>query len=107
MSDTLKSLRAEIVSMMRGDYELDSDTPVVNACINNAIESIWTSMIQVRLAKFFGVDSPVTFTLGSGVERVQLVSIQDPTVAPVVNQVAGGALADAAVFSVGYTFVTE
>jgi hypothetical protein len=108
MIDTLKSLRTEIQLECRGDFSgsTDEDT-IVNAAINDATESIWIAMMQVQLAKFFGADSPVTFQLPQGTERITIVSIQDPTVAPVVNQVAGGALADGAIFSVGYTLVTE
>jgi len=60
----------------------------------------------VQVARFLGLDSPVTFTLASGAERVQLVSIADPLVAPVLGSVAGGNLGARTVL-VGYTFVTE
>ena len=108
MPPTLKSLRSEIQLECRGDFAGSSDEDtIVNSAINDAIESIWMSMMQVQLAKFFGADSPVTFTLNQGTERVTLVSITDPVIAPTVNQVAGGNLVDGAVFSVGYTLVTE
>jgi hypothetical protein len=108
MTDTLRSLRNEIQLECRGDFAGSStEDTIVNAAINDALESIWTSMMQAQLAKFFGADSPVTFTLPQNTERITMVSIQDPTVAPTVNQVAGGNLIDAAVFSVGYTLVTE
>lgn len=108
MTDTLKSLRTEIQLESRGDFSgsPDEDT-IVNAAINDAIETIWIAMMQVQLAKFFGADSPVTFTLPQNAERYRIISIIDPIVAPVVNQVLGGGLVDAAVFSVGYTLVTE
>lgn len=108
MTDTLRSLRSEIQLESRGDFSgsQDEDT-IVNAAIADAIEKIWIAMMQCHLAKFFGADSPVSFTLPQNTERFRIVSIVDPTVAPVVNQVAGGALNDAAVFSVGYTLVTE
>lgn len=108
MTDTLKSIRTEIQLRSRGDFagSPDEDT-AVNSAINDAIETIWTAMMQCHLARFFGADSPVTFTLPTNTERYRIVSIIDPTVAPTVNQVAGGALNDAAVFSVGYTLVTE
>jgi len=91
---------------MRGDYALDTDQPLVNAAINDATEDIWNSMMPVALARFFGLDSPVSFTLPSGAERVQLVSIADPTIAPVVSQVAGGTLGGRT-YLVAYTYVTE
>lgn len=108
MVDTLKSMRAEIQLECRGDFSgsPDEDT-IVNAAINDAMETIWTAMMQCHLAKFFGADSPVSFSLPANTERYRIVSITDPAIAPVVNQVAGGALNDAAVFSVGYTLVTE
>jgi hypothetical protein len=108
MPDTLASLRAEIQLESRGDFSgsPDEDT-IVNAAINDAIEDIWMAMMQVNLARFFGEDSPVSFSLAAGAERYQIVAIQDPTVAPTVIQVAGGNLNDGAQFYVGYTYVTE
>lgn len=108
MTDTLRSLRTEIQLECRGDFSgsTDEDT-IVNAAINDSIEDIWIAMMQAHLAKFFGSDSPVSFTLPQNSERYTIVSIADPIVAPVVVQVAGGALADAIQFMVGYTLVTE
>ena len=108
MPDTLKSLRTEIQLECRGDFSGSSDEDtLVNYAINDALESIWMAMMSVHLARFFGSDSPVTFQLAANTERLTLVGIQDPTVAPTVNQVAGGNLVDAAVFFVAYTYVTE
>ena len=104
--DTLGSIRGEILGWLRGDYATDTDLPIVNAAVNDAIEDIWNAMIQVQLARFFGLDSPVSFTLPSGAERVQLVSITDPTAAPTVGGVAGGGLG-ARTYLVAYTYVTE
>jgi hypothetical protein len=107
VSDTLKSLRTEIQLECRGDFSgsTDEDT-IVNAAISDAVEKIWMAMMQVHLAKFFGVDSPVTFSLPANTERVRIVSIQDPTVAPVLATVAGGALVPRT-YLVSYTYVTE
>lgn len=104
--DTLGSIRAEILGWLRGDYSSPDDKPIVNAAINDAIEDIWTSMMQVQLSRFYGLDSPVSFSLAAGEERVQLVLVADPTVAPVVAEVAGGALG-ARTVQVVYTYVTE
>lgn len=104
--DTLGSFRAELVNWMRGDFGMDTDVPLLNTAINDAIEDIWGSMMQAQLARFFGVDSPVTFTVAQGLERYQLVSINDPTVVPTLSAVAGGALAARTILG-GYTFVTE
>lgn len=106
MSDTLGSIKAEVLGWLRGDYALDTDVPLVNAALNDAVESIWSSMMQVQLARFFGLDSPVTFTLPSGAERVQLVSIADPLVAPVIGSVVSGNLGGRTLLG-AYTYVTE
>jgi len=106
MSDTLGSIRAEILLWLRGDLARDDDKPLVNSAINDALESVWMAMMQVQLARFLGVDSPVSFTLPAGAERVQLVSIPDPTVAPTINLIAGGTLQGRTIY-VAYTLVTE
>lgn len=91
---------------LRGDLATQDDSALVNAAINDAMEDIFMSMMRAQLARFFGLDSPVTFSLPAGAERVQLVSVADPTIAPVLGQVAGGILAAHTVL-VGYTYVTE
>lgn len=106
MPDTLGSLRAEILGWMRGDYATQNDVALVNSAINDAQESIWMSMMQAQLARFFGLDSPVSFSLPTGAERVQLIAIPDPLVAPVLGNFAGGNQA-ARTILVGYTYVTE
>lgn len=106
MPDTLGSIRAEILGWMRGDYASDADRPLVNSAINDAVEDIWNSMIQVQLARFFGLDSPVSFTLAAGLERVQLVLIPDPVTPPVGVTIAGGALGNRT-YALAYTYVTE
>lgn len=106
MSDTLGSLRAEILLWMRGDLATVDDLPIVNAAINDATDDIWMTMMRVQLARFFGLDSPVSFTLAQGAERVQLVLIADPSVAPTVGSFAGGSLGSRT-YLVGYTYVTE
>jgi hypothetical protein len=106
MADTLGSIKAEVLGWLRGDYATDTDAPLVNSAINDSIEDIWNSMIQVQLARFFGLDSPVSFTLAAGLERVQLVLIPDPVSAPVGVTIAGGALG-ARTYSLAYTYVTE
>jgi hypothetical protein len=106
MSDTLGSLRAEILLELRGDLAQPKDVPLVNAKINNALANIWMSMMQAQLARLLGADSPVTFTLPAGAERVQLVSIPDPAVATTLQNQAEGTLAARNV-TIGYTLVTE
>jgi len=104
--DTLSSIREEVLGWLRGDFAAESDQPLLNAALNDAVEDIWSSMMAVQLARFFGLDSPVTFSLPSGAERVQLVSIADPATPVTVGQVAGGALA-ARTYRVAYSYVTE
>lgn len=106
MSDTLGSLRAEILLWLRGDLATSDDQPLVNSAINDALEDIWMSMMRVQLAKFFGSDTPSSFVLAQGQQRVQLVLIGDPTLAPTLGQIGGGVLG-ARVYNVSYTFVTE
>jgi hypothetical protein len=106
MADTLASLRTEVVNWLRGDMDADTDVPLVNSAINDAIEKAWIGMMQVQLARFVGADSPVTFTLPSGAERVQLVSIADPVTGPVLAQIVAGAL-PARTINGAFTYVTE
>ena len=108
MPDTLGSLRAELLLELRGDLQTNKDVALVNAKINNALENIWMSMMQAQIARFLGADSPVTFTLPAGAERVQLVSIPDPTVPLQIVAVAGGEIpASGTAITCGYTYVTE
>lgn len=106
MPDTLGSIRQEIIVWQRGDYRAQKDITIVNSAINNAIEDIWMSLMRVKLSRFIGKDSPVTFALPSGAERVNLVAITDPANGPTLAQVAGGAFG-ARVISGVYTYVTE
>lgn len=106
MSDTLGSLRQEILLELRGDLATQEDVPLINAKLNNALEAVWMSMMKVALARFFGSDSPVSFTLAQGAQRVQLVSIADPAFALLIGSAGGGAL-PFRVWNFAYTFVTE
>lgn len=106
MSDTLGSLRQEILLELRGDLQTDADVPLLNAKINNALEAVWMAMMKVALARFFGSDSPVTFSIAAGAQRTQLVSIADPTIVLAAANVAGGGL-PARAYQLFYTFVTE
>ncbi len=108
MPDTLKSLRQSVVNWLRGDYGADSDVPILNESISDAIEKAFMGMMQVQLARFVGADSPVTFNLPSGAERVLLVSITDPTVAPTLGNAAlAGCVLPSRTITGAYTYVTE
>lgn len=106
MPDTLGSLRAEILLELRGDLNSADDQPLINSKINNALENIFMAMMKVQVARFLGEDSPVTVNLTVGTERLNLVSIADPLVAPVLAQVAAGNLAQRTI-NVEYTLVSE
>lgn len=107
MSDTLRSLRNEIQLESRGDFSGSPDEDsIVNAAINDATETIWIAMMEVSLARFIGADSPVSFILPINTERVQLVTLADPTQATGNGQVAGGALGNRS-YDYAYTYVTE
>lgn len=105
MADTMGSLAAEVTRWLRGDFLDDDGQQQIRDSINNAIESIWTSMMQVQLSKVMG-PGPVNFTLAANTERLQLVSITDPTVAPTVGIATAGTLPGRA-YTIGYTYVTE
>lgn len=107
MADTLKSLRTEIINWLRGDMDTDDDEPLVDSAINDAIERAWIGMMQVQLARFVGADSPVTFTLPSGQERVQLVSIIDPLTGPTLGTFVSGAIPGPRTLNCAFTYVTE
>jgi hypothetical protein len=106
MPDTLADIRNEVLRYLRGDLDSDDDKILVNATINDSIESIWMAMIQAKLNRFIGKDSPVTFQLAANTERVRLISVTDPAIAPLTFQNAGGVFAQRNV-SAAYTYVTE
>ncbi len=103
MNDTLGSLKVEVREWM--EEETLSDTKC-NSAINDGIESLWMTLLRATVSMFVG--GPISLSIESGTEGVILVSIVDPTVAPVVSDVAAS---DAALAShtvdVAYTFVTE
>lgn len=106
MADSLASIRQEIIGWLRGDMDADSDIDTINAAINDSIEKAWIGMMQVQLARFVGADSPVSFTLPAGTERLQLVSIADPAVGPVLGSYVAGAQLQRTI-NCAYTYVTE
>lgn len=105
MPDTMGSLAAEVTRWLRGDFLDDDGQQQIRDSINNGLESIWNSMMLAQLSKLMG-PGPVNFTLASGTERVQLVSIVDPVAAPTLSTIIQGAL-PLRTYTVSYTFVTE
>jgi hypothetical protein len=109
LPDTLKTIRTSVLNWLRGDYALATDVPTVNEAINDAIAAIWNQMILTQYERLFGAQlggTPLTFNAPAGAQRVQLTSIADPTVAPVVGNVGGGALPLRS-YQLLYTWVTE
>src|SRR4051812_17723576 len=103
---TFGELKASVEDWMKESVEdsLNSD-----AC-NDAVESLAMSVIQFRLGQFMGgsanQQNPVNLSIASGIERLQITTVADPTVALVVGNQAGGGLPGAGlVFA--YSYVTE
>lgn len=99
-------MRGEISKWLRGDLVDVDGQSQINDAINNAIEKIWMSAIQVQLSRFIGTSSPVTFQLPSGTEEVNLISIADPTTPLAPANTVLGALG-IRTYNLGYTYVTE
>jgi hypothetical protein len=104
--DTLGSLRQQVIDWLSGDFQTRKGPSKANDAINDAIGSIWMSMMQWKLNRFMGSDSPVTFSLAANTERLTLISIEDPTAVIGVATKAGGAL-PARTVTFAYTLVTE
>jgi hypothetical protein len=86
---------AEITRNLRGDLTDPDGQQSIRDFLNNANEQVWIAILQTQIAKLYGQDSPVSFALATNTERLQLVSIQDPTEYQVsVANIAGGALAN-------------
>lgn len=103
MAETLGSTSARIVEWLRGS---PSTSGMRNDAINDAIESLFQTLIRVQLEVF--MQGPVNLTLEAASEGVNLVSIADPTVGPVISAAAAD-VATLAAHSIqaAYTFVTE
>lgn len=102
MIDTLGSLRASVLEWLEGSEGVPSSR--ANEAINDGIESLWETLMRASLSLFMG--GPVTVTINAGAERLNLVTIADPTIAPALSAVTSGAL-DAHSVAVKYTYVTE
>lgn len=101
MPDTLSGMRASVVSWMRGSKVAPSQ---IDEAINDAIESLFASLLRCCLSIFMG--GPTNVVLNAAAERVSIVSITDPTTAPTITDVVSGALAQHTVIA-GYTLVTD
>lgn len=101
MLDTLVSMRADVTEWLGGE---NLRAARINSAINDAIESLWQSLILAALNIF--MNGPVTISIAAGDEGLNIVSIEDPTSAPTATDVAGGSLA-ATSYQIAYTYVTE
>jgi hypothetical protein len=77
----------------------------LNDALNDAIISIWNTLMTITVSNFLG--GPVTVSISSGSEEASVVSISDPLVAPTVADHVDGALAGPRDVVVAYTLVTE
>lgn len=98
---TLYDARAMVTRWLFGETV---DPDLKDDCVNDAIESLWQSLILASLENFVG--GPVSLPVASGDERLEIDSIANPTVAPTISQTTSGALAQHTVYSC-YTLATE
>jgi len=80
------------------------DDDVKRDVVNDAYDSIWQSLMRASLSQF--LSGPMSISIEAAEERVSIVSIADPTVAPTITQTTLGSLAQHTVYSC-YTLVTE
>lgn len=97
--DTLGSMKASVVKWIREPMEDD----LVREAINDAIESLWLSIVQYQMELFIG--GPTTLNLASGTQRTEISAVSNPSSAPSVSNVAGGSLG-ARSYSITITLVT-
>lgn len=104
MLDTLGSMRGSIVTDWLNGESVPSNR--VNDAINDAVDSLWKTLIQAALSVFMG--GPVTLSIASAAERTTVVSIANPGASPAASDVAATDPALAA-HTVRYaiTYVTE
>lgn len=72
--------------------------------LNDAIESVWMSMLLATLSRFS--KGPVNQVFAAGQTSFGLVTVPDPTVAPTLSAVAGGAGGARTVYC-SYVLVTD
>ena len=101
MMKTLYDARADVNTFLVGETVAAA---LINIAINDAIESLWQSLIRAQLSNQMG--GPVTISVAAADQRVLLASIADPTTAPTVAGVAGGTLAQHTIYSC-YTLATD
>lgn len=98
---TLREMAAQVARWTLGE---NLQPQQVNDAINDAVESLWNSLVLAVLSIF--MQGPVSVQIAGGAERAQLVSIPDPTVLPTAANVTGGTL-PAITYQVAYSYVTS
>lgn len=75
-----------------------------NNAINDAVESLWETLMRANLNIFMG--GPTTIAIAAGDQEVTLISVADPLVVPTLSDVVEGALLEHVVYC-AYSLVTE
>lgn len=101
MPDTFGELKAQVLEWLE---ESLLPTSRLNAACNDAIESLWSSIVTTYVSAM--VVGPVSVSLSSGTDGVILISVSDPTTAPTLGSVTSGNLDQHGVV-VAYSLVTE
>jgi len=100
---TLAGMRASIQRWLRGSRVDPQD---INDAINDAIDSLSTTLIRASLSVFMG--GPVNLTIDADDQRATVISIADPLTAPTVSDVAAtNPLLPLHDVRVSYTYVTD
>lgn len=101
--DTLATMRASIERWI--GEKLEKDT--VDEAINDAIQTLWQSIIQFHLSLF--VDGPVNLNIAAASERIALTSVSDPATNPqgVIVVEESSAAQGVRQYLISYTYVTE
>ncbi len=103
MVNTLGGLKEQVILWLNGE---NCQPELITEAINDALESLWMSLMLAALNVFMG--GPLNVTFNAGDQRVTLVSIADPLIAPTVTDVASDDAARASVaYYISYTYVTE
>src|SRR5436190_22516828 len=101
-AESLGSMAASVKRWLRGERLDDLD---LYDAINDAIESLWESLIlaamQIMLA------GPVTVSFNAGDERQTVTTIADPAMAPTVVDASDVSTLPAVTYQIAYSYVTE
>ncbi len=101
MPDTFGSLKAEVLDWLD---ETAMSVARLNSACNDAIESLWSTMVTTYVSTM--IVGPVSVALSSGTDGVILISVDDPTTAPTLGSTVEGNLDTHSVIAC-YSLVTE